>query len=169
MASLIDNLIAIMDEEAVYYENYLEMANNKKEVIIKGDVPSLQQITHEEEIVAGQLFRLEKKRKSVIEDICTVTNRNPSEFKIKDLMMDLSARPEEGAKLTETAERLNVALQKCKEINRVNKMLIEQSLDFVEFSINAISGLTQTGGPSTYKKGEMPAHIQEKPRFDAKQ
>ena len=35
MASLMDDLIAVMEQEAICYENYLKTANNKTEVIIK--------------------------------------------------------------------------------------------------------------------------------------
>lgn len=169
MASLIDNLIAIMDEEAICYENYLEIANNKKDVIIKGNMPSLQQITQEEEIVAGQLFRLEKKRKDIIEDICTVTNRKIDNFRIRELVGDLKTRPEEAEKLQQTAERLTAVLEKCNQANQLNKMLIEQSLEFLEFSINALSGLTQAHNTSTYKRKGESYNGKEASRFDTKQ
>ncbi|MDO4764502.1 MAG: flagellar protein FlgN [Eubacteriales bacterium] len=170
MAGLIDDLIAIMEKEAVCYESYLEIANNKKEVIIKGDVPSLQEITQEEEIVAGQLFRLEKSRKEIIEDICTVTNRKIENFKILDLVEELSAREEESQRLKEVAQRLETALKECEQVNQTNKMLIRQSLEFLEFSINALTGLTQGNSSQTYvKRGEALDSHSERPIFDAKQ
>lgn len=152
MASLMDELIAVMEQEAICYENYLKTANNKKEVIIKGDVPGLQQITQEEEIVAGQLFRLEKKRQAVVNDICMVTNRDAKNFTVSALVRDLAARPEESERLKIVADRLSEALEACRQINDTNKMLIEQSLEFLEFTINAFSGLAATGSSPTYMK-----------------
>ena len=152
MASLMDDLIAVMEQEAICYENYLKTANNKKEVIIKGDVPGLQQITQEEEIVAGQLFRLEKKRQAVVSDICTVTNRNAETFTVSALVRDLAARPEESERLKIVSDRLSQALEACQQINQTNKMLIEQSLEFLEFTINAFSGLAAADSSPIYRK-----------------
>lgn len=170
MASLMDDLIAVMEKEAICYEKYLELANNKKEVIIKGDVLGLQQMTQKEELVAGQLFRLEKNRKEIIDDICMVTNRKAEGFTVSQLIQDLSMRPEESQNLRQTADRLVDALQKCNQMNQTNKMLIEQSLDFLDFSINALSGLTHGNGSQTYaKQGENQDTNIGKSRFDAKQ
>ncbi|AVM68729.1 hypothetical protein C3V36_05430 [Lachnospiraceae bacterium oral taxon 500] len=171
MASLMDDLIAVMEQEAICYENYLKTANNKKEVIIKGDVPGLQQITQEEEIVAGQLFRLEKKRQAVVSDICTVTNRNAETFTVSALVRDLAARPEESERLKIVADRLSKALEACRQINQTNKMLIEQSLEFLEFTINAFSGLAAAGSSPTYRKkqGDFKEPGSGHSIFDAKQ
>ncbi len=170
MASLMDDLIAVMEQEAICYENYLEIANNKKEVIIKGDVPGLQQITQEEEIVAGQLFRLEKRRRNIVEDICTVTNRRMEGFTVSGLVRDLAARPEESQRLKTVADRLSRALEQCDQLNQTNKLLIEQSLEFLEFMINAFSGMTRPGGSQTYlKQGEVKLPQSEHSIFDAKQ
>ncbi len=171
MASLMDDLIAVMEQEAICYEDYLKTANNKKEVIIKGDVPGLQQIAQEEEIVAGQLFRLEKKRRAIVGDICTVTNRNAENFTVSDLVRDLASRPEESERLKIVADRLSKALEACREINQTNKMLIEQSLEFLEFTINAFSGLAASGSSPTYlkKKGSFQDTNSGHSIFDAKQ
>ena len=170
MASLMDDLIAVMENEAVCYENYLELANNKKEVIIKGDVLGLQQITQEEEIVAGQLFRLEKKRRGIIEDICTVTNRKPEDFTVSGLIRDLVARPEESERLRQVADRLIAVLDECNQKNQTNKMLIEQSLEFLEFTMNALTGLTGASGSQTYaKQGAAKTAPPMASKFDAKQ
>lgn len=166
-----DELIAVMENEAVCYEDYLELANNKKEVIIKGDVPGLQQITQQEEIVAGQLFRLEKKRKGIIEDICTVTNRSPESFTVSGLIRDMAARPEESERLRQVADRLIDVLEKCNQMNQTNKMLIEQSLEFLEFTMNALSGLTGASSSQTYARqgGAKDPHPGGGTQFDAKQ
>lgn len=170
MASLMDDLIAVMDKEAVCYEDYLKLANKKKEVIIKGNVLGLQEITQEEEIVAGQLFRLEKKRQDTVQDICLVTNRKPENFTVSTLIEDLAKQADQAQNLRQVAERLLTAVEACKQINQTNQALIHQSLEFLEFNLNALAGLSQAEPGQTYaKKGESRADHRGRSQFDAKQ
>ncbi|PKM67409.1 MAG: hypothetical protein CVU95_06775 [Firmicutes bacterium HGW-Firmicutes-2] len=49
MASLIEDLIGVLEEETGCYNLLLEVANNKKDVIINGDLPGLQELTKQEQ------------------------------------------------------------------------------------------------------------------------
>ncbi len=49
---------------------------NKKDVIINGDLPSLQETTGREQEMAGLLLRLEKQREAITSDIALVTNHS---------------------------------------------------------------------------------------------
>lgn len=170
MASLIEELINIIEEETGCYETFLELANNKKDVIINGDLPSLQDITKKEQELAGQLLRLEKKRLSNLEDICLVTNRNKEEMTVANLISMLDNQESEKNALEEASNKLQNILEEVKLTNETNRKLIEQSLEFIDFTMNAVqSSKSGNIGNSYESKGNLYGNYQGRNFFDAKQ
>ena len=45
MASLMDNLVEVLEQENNWYEQLVELSKDKKQVIINGDVQTLEHIT----------------------------------------------------------------------------------------------------------------------------
>jgi flagellar biosynthesis/type III secretory pathway chaperone len=146
------------------------MADNKKDVIIQGDVPSLQKVTDDEQTVAGRLLRLEKKRMAVMEDICLVTNKKVEELTVSGLIDMMASQPTEQQRLKKVSDELIEDVQAVKQINDLNKELIQQSLDFVDFTVNAINSSNQMPTGNQYQnKGGYSNHHGSRTFFDAKQ
>ena len=170
MASLIEDLIGILEEETGCYKLLLEVANNKKDVIINGDLPGLQELTKQEQELAGLLLRLEKKRISIIEDICLVTNKVPGEMTVAKLIELLEGQKEEQGKLLTAAQQLTEVIVPLREMNKMNEQLIGQSLEFVEFTMNAIQSIKEPITSTSYKpKGKGYQQGNSTNFFDAKQ
>ena len=170
MASLIEDLIGILEEETGCYKLLLEVANNKKDVIINGDLPGLQELTKQEQELAGLLLRLEKKRISIIEDICLVTNKVPGEMTVAKLIELLEGQKEEQGKLLTAAQQLTEVIEPLREMNKMNEQLIGQSLEFVEFTMNAIQSIKEPITSTSYKpKGKGYQQGNSTNFFDAKQ
>ena len=53
MASLVENLIDLLEQENSEYEKLLELSMKKTPVIIEGDISKLEEITDEEQIIVG--------------------------------------------------------------------------------------------------------------------
>ncbi len=170
MASIVEELIDVLEETTGCYENLLTMASNKTDVIIKGDMPSLQSLTEEEQSVAGRLLRLEKKRQSVVADICLVTNKNVETMTVSNLIDILPKDMPEHQQLEVVAAALVEIVNKVKVVNDVNQQLLQESLEFVNFTINAIqSSSVQSTGNSYEKKGQRSECDNNQNFFDAKQ
>ncbi len=168
MASLIEELINVLEEETGCYQKLLDMADNKKDVIIKGDVPSLQEITKIEQELAGHILRLEKKRKQNLEDICLVLNKKPEEMTNKKLIAILKG--EEKEKLESVNNMLVEIVEALQTHNNIHKELIQQSLDFIDFTVNAVqSSTTAVKGNSYQAKGNRNDDFGGRNFFDAKQ
>lgn len=168
MASLIEELICVLEEETGCYEKLLNMADNKKDVIIKGDVPSLQEITKVEQELAGHILRLEKNRKQYVEDICLVLNKKPEEMTIQHLIEMLTG--DEKIKLNNINENLVRIITDLQAHNEVHKKLIQQSLDFIDFTVNAVQSTTgMIQGNSYQAKGNRYDDYNGRNFFDAKQ
>ncbi len=170
MASIIEELIEVLEDTTGCYENLLQMANNKTDVIIKGDVPSLQTLTDEEQSVAGRLLRLEKKRIELIEDICLVTNKSSNDMTVSTLIELIPSDKPENEKLHKVSLRMMEIVQEVKKVNDINQQLLQESLDFVNFTMNAIqSASSKTSGNGYEKKGQHYEGQTDNNFFDAKQ
>ena len=53
MASLMDELLEVLEKEEAEYRQLVETSTRKKEVIIKADIRALEEITGEEQEIAG--------------------------------------------------------------------------------------------------------------------
>ena len=170
MASLIEELINVLEDTTGCYESLLTVANNKKEVIIKGNVPSLQTLTDEEQGVAGRLLRLEKKRQEIIDDVCLVTNKDSKTMTITSLIEMLKGQDIEQARLRSVSHKMIEIVEEVKKVNDINRILIKESLDYVSFTMNALqSATTMPQGNAYQKKGNLYDSGSGKNFFDAKQ
>ena len=168
LASLIQELMNILEEETGCYQTLLDMADNKRDVIIQGDVPSLQEITKKEQELAGFLLRLEKKRQENVMDICQVTNRKPEDMTIQKLIDLLKGN--EKNQLKETQEELLSVVEQLKSKNELNKKLIAQSLELLDFTMNAVQSMRSAPTSNNYQSRGTNYHdYQGKNFFDAKQ
>lgn len=167
MASLIEELFCILEDETECYEKLLVMADNKKDVIIKGDVPSLQEITKVEQELAGHILSLEKKRKQNLEDMCLVLNKKPEEMTIT-LLIDVLMGQEKG-RLKNANEKLLRILTELQAYNEINKKLIQQSIDFIDFTFNAVQSMTSAPIGNSYQAKGNRYEEQGRNFFDAKQ
>ena len=165
MAGMINQLISLMNEQANRYEELLGLSREKKDAIIANNVDELQKITHLENLIVSQNQKLERKRLSVLKDIASVLNKNEAELTLTALI-ELMQDHDEQRELTAVGERIRNTLGELAEINAHNGSLIQNALDYIEFSLNIIrSSVTQD--PSFYTaKGEQMADTPN--IFDAK-
>ena len=93
MASLMENLIEVLNLESQEYENLLGLSMKKTPVVIAGELEELAKITDEEQIVVGRINRLELKRQEVFADIANVMNKDVKTLLLTDLIEMLKSRP----------------------------------------------------------------------------
>jgi len=138
--SEIEALIGSLDELSEQYDNLLDIMQQKKAAIIANNYDDLVQIlsresklvksiqSGEEQIqLSGQQFLQSKGIKSRLE--LTITD-------ILRLVFD----PEEKQRLSSSQHRISEQLNQLKRANELNQELIGQSLQFIEFSLNLMSG-----------------------------
>ena len=172
MASLMENLIEVLDLESTEYENLLGLSMKKTPVIVAGNTEELANITDEEQNVVSKINRLDHKRQEVFTDIAIVINKDVNTLMLADLVEMLSARPQEQQKLARVHDRLRKAVHEVKRVNEQNKMLIENALEMVEFDMNMLQALKAAPETANYNRGAYNTgeHMIMKPSgFDAKQ
>lgn len=153
MASLMENLIMVLDKEGSEYEILLGLSMEKTPAIVAGDLTKLQQITDEEQNVVARINRLETKRVEVIQDIANVLNRDVTTLKLTAIIQMLEARPAEQQKLAAVHDRLRSAAERMQQINNQNKELLNQALEMVEFDMNLLQAMKAAPETAEYNKG----------------
>lgn len=153
MASLIDELIGILEEEYDVYRQLIPICEEKTRVIVKNDLNLLQEITNKEQEAVDRIGVLEHKRDAVMTNIKTVINRKNGEFTLTKLIEMMDKQPKEQKTLSVLRDNLKEIVQRLVEVNNRNKLLIEQSLEMIDFNMNFIQSTRMAPGNNTYTKG----------------
>ena len=106
MASLMEDLIDVLNKEEEQYQGLIELGKKKREVVIRADIKTLDEITATEQEAASSLQNLAKKRARVLNDMATVLGRNPGDVTITKMISYLEEQPVEQKQLMEVKERL---------------------------------------------------------------
>lgn len=172
MASLMENLISILEEEGKAYEGLLELSKQKTPIIVEGDLEGLQKITDEEQNIVAVIHRLDSSREEVTKDIANVLNKDVATLKLADIVGMLSARPKEQQQLAAAHDRLKEAVGQMKKVNEQNRELIQSSLEMVEFDLHLIQSLRTAPQTANYTRGAFSSGSimgKDSSGFDAKQ
>ena len=153
MASLMENLIEVLNKERSEYEGLLKLSQEKTAYIVKGDLENIQRITDEEQEWVARLTKWEKQRVEVTADIANVLNKDVTTLKLTNLIQLLSARPAEQKLLEEAVNSLQVIVHEMQTINERNRELIKHSLELVEFDLNLLQSLKVAPQTANYNRG----------------
>ena len=135
MASLMEDFMSVLEAENGEYQRLTELSQKKRQIIIDGDIPALEAITDEEQVVASRLKNLENKRTEVIGDMSIVLSKAPEELTVTNMIAFLNKQPQEQRKLKELRDTLRDTLQKMADINGQNEALLQHAMEMVEFDL----------------------------------
>ena len=136
MASLIENLINVLEKENNEYNQLLSLSLDKTSVIVNGDIEKLQLIVAEEQKVIEFINKLEKSREENIKDIANVLNIPEHEFKLDNLIKMLEKQPKEQEELSKVRNAFKRTMNKLVKVNDNNKVLLQESINMIEFELN---------------------------------
>lgn len=172
MASLMENLIDVLENECQDYESLLELSQAKTPIIVSGDLEELARITDEEQLVVNRIGHNEKEREAVFKDIANVINKDVNTLKLGDLVDMLSSRPQEQLRLAKVHDRLRTLVHSVKRANEQNRELINNAMELVEFDLNMLQASKAAPETANYNRGAYNTGMQmgiDQSGFDAKQ
>lgn len=152
MASLIEELIDILGEEQNIYSQLIPVSREKTQVIVKNDTTALQEITAREQEAIDKITVLENKRARVMEDIRTVLGKGDKNLNLSTLIGLLDSKQKEKRILSELHDKLKETINILVETNNRNKILIQQSLEMIEFNMNFLQSTRMSPGNNTYTR-----------------
>lgn len=148
----VNELIGIIAEQAGIYNDILKISRDKTDIIVKGKVSDLDNITKLEQSLVIKLGKLEAKREEIVREISMEFDINPDDATVSEIVEHLDGKQAE--ELKKCKDSLALSLKELKETNELNSKLIKNSLDFINFSINLYSSIS--AGENNYSQnGEV--------------
>jgi len=166
LAGLLDELITLLREQAEDFSDLAALASEKSEAIVKNDIEHLQKITNIENALVGKNQKADRRRIQLMNDVATVLNSNTDTLTISHLIELLDGQPGRD-ELAEVGVSLREAADELKRLNEQNRILIENSLEYIDFSMNVMRSTQATPSYFTPEGEEMPGAAST--FFDAKQ
>lgn len=169
MASLIDELIEVLDRENDEYEMLLNLSKEKTGKIIENNLTELQYIVAQEQGHVEKLNQLEQKREEVVKSIAVVLNKDVSILTVKHIVELLKGQKTEQRKLSIVHDKLRSTLNDMVVVNDMNQSLIKESLEMLEFNMNLMNNIYQGPEVANYSKDAYNVEMGGSTGFDTKQ
>ena len=152
MASLMDSLVEVLEEENTQYEKLVELSKDKKQAIIKADIQTLEHITEQEQEISSYLRNLDIKRDSVLKDMSDVLGKDFNEMTITRLIGYLGQQPIEQERLSKIRAKILTTGNEMQEWNKRNEALLHQALEMVEFDLTLFKSMRQAPETANYDR-----------------
>lgn len=153
MATLIETLIGVLNEECDVFDQLLSVSRQKTQAIISSDMEQLKKVTDLEQDVLTTITNLENKREEATVDIATVLGKDPKGVTLKDVIGFLDGQADVQNQLADVHDRLLKKVQRLAEENQHNEVLVRDQLEMIEFNLNVIQSLDQAPQTGAYNSG----------------
>ncbi len=152
MASLVEELVKALEEEEKIYQTIIGYGEEKTDVLIRGDVSALEELTTKEQLASDELLSRSNRHVQLLEDIAVVLGKTEEKMTVTRLIDLLDDQPEAKQELTAAREKLIAAADKMKNLNEQNIALIQQALELNEFDLTLFKSLRQAPETANYDK-----------------
>lgn len=160
-----EKIIEILNKEYAYYKDLLELSNKKKTIVVEGKVSELDKIVRFEQNLIFDLGQLEKQREQELQKFCQMLGVD-GKTNVSELIKHIPQRL--ANKLTELKKNLGNTISELQNLNNINGQLIQQSLDYIEYSINMVTSTGPSNSVYSDMKGESRGLDNKKRLFDTK-
>ena len=136
MAGLTFELIDTLERQFALFDELIAYAAEKKDLIVGNKTSDLSKLTADENSVVVKLQKLDKSRAVLMNDIANVLGKTqvPTLTELAEMLKETP----EYERIKDIAVRTRAKLEELKALNDQNKILVDSSLDYINFTINAI-------------------------------
>jgi hypothetical protein len=152
VASLVEELVSILEEEEKIYRKVLECGEQKRQILIDADVPALEKLTEIEQLASDELLSCSSRQAQSLKDIATVLGKADEQMTVTGLIECLAGQPEIQKKLQDARDRLLDTAKKMQEINQQNEVLLKQAMELTEFDLTLFRSMRQAPETANYDK-----------------
>jgi len=160
-----EKIIEILNKEYAYYKDLLELSNKKKTIVVEGKVSELDKIVRFEQNLIFDLGQLEKLREQELQRLNQMLGvdgkSNVSEI-IKHIPQKLADE------FTKLQKDMGNTISELQNVNNINGQLIQQSLDYIEYSVNMVTSTGPSNSVYSDFKGTDKSLDSKKRIFDTK-
>ena len=149
MASLVEELVTVLEEEEKIYQTLISYGEKKTDILIRADVPELEKLTC---LASDDLVTHSNQQVQLLKDIANVLGRTEEKMTVTRLITLLESQPDVQKKLTEARDRLLAAADRMNHLNDQNVALIKQAIELNEFDLTLFKSLRQAPETANYDK-----------------
>jgi len=136
----VKDLLQTMDQLNQIHESLLELSKLKTDILVQNQVVQLNQIVNKENSLMKQITKLDLQRIDNISQFLLQKGYKPNAKITVDDLTKLVFKAEEKLLLKGAQEKLLGTIEQLKELNQLNQKLIEQSLAYIEYSMDLVLG-----------------------------
>ncbi len=164
LAREVEQLKEALMQEQQMYEEVLNLEKSKTEVIKKGKVKELEEMTKKEQQYMMKMGTFERIRRSVFINAANTLQVDEIDS-LSEFLLHLQDQ-QEADELDEMRHKLLDTINQIHETNQVNQKLMEQHLEYIEISLELMTDHLTDGnnyGNKTDRKGKIKTNL-----FDAR-
>ncbi|WP_248929413.1 flagellar protein FlgN [Paenibacillus hamazuiensis] len=133
-------LFDVMDKLNAVHQELLQLAGEKRQVIVRNEIDQLMQIVAKESKLLKQVTELDRQRIDAIGKYMLEKGFRPNPNVTVSDLMKIIFKAEEKKPLQEAHDQLLQTINELRAINALNQTLIEQSLAFIQYSMDLVLG-----------------------------
>ncbi|MFC4023857.1 flagellar protein FlgN [Oceanobacillus longus] len=120
------------------HEDLLAVSNEKTRTVKEGSIDHLQSLLVRERKLIRLLEQAESKRKISVEALCKANDMAVEDATITNILQQVKNEAEQ-VKMENAAIKLTAVITKLKQQEQLNQVLISQSMQFVQISLELMS------------------------------
>lgn len=144
MNTLIETLMAILQQEVDVFRRLLEALGREQEGLMRHNIEVLELAVEEQKGITREAAVRERERQSVVHQLAGILQESPEELSLRRLI----GRVQEPfrSQLQGFRETLVELQDQIRKANRQNTLLIKQSLKYVDKSLQILAGSGPAAG-----------------------
>jgi hypothetical protein len=163
MSKLVEQLLLVLNKEQEIYDAVVALSREKQAAIVNNKIEDLEQVIQKEKTYSISLVKLEEIREKVLSQL--VKEYNLVEInKLSDLYPYMSEN--DVRQVDHIKTRLVNTVEILGQKNDLNRQLLEQSLEQIEFDLNLIT--TVGDGGVNYSGNADDKDVERRSIFDRK-
>lgn len=139
----VKQLVECLDELQKLYGQLYEIGQQKKELLIQNRLDELTGIVNKESRLLKQFAERDNARARAVVALQKAKGHRANPYATLSQVAALLTNPEEQRELEEARRKLSETANALKELNALNQQLIQQSIDFIEYSLDLMVGPTE--------------------------
>jgi flagellar biosynthesis/type III secretory pathway chaperone len=132
------SFLALLSNFIDTYQKLLFMANKKREILVAGDIERLAELISEETEIILTAGKMENQRRKLIEEWGEAENWPKDDLTIEFILTQLE--PPHAEEARQKVMQLKQFVAELKETNTLNGALLERALEFVNYSLELLTG-----------------------------
>lgn len=158
MSSSFEALLDVLDRLNEQHGTLLELAEQKRQALVKNEVDQLSVIVNKENKCVRQIDELNNQRIEATGQFMIEKGYKPNPRVTVSDLTKIIFQPEDKKRLMDAQKQVVATIRKLKTANQLNQQMIEHSLAFINYSVDLFVGDPEDDSiyrrPSQSKQGK---------------